>query len=392
MTDRATDPAGLRRELEAIALAGEGFHPILERVARESGTTARLVAVHGGLLATSDTGVAPPAASVPASGVPASASTDGGLDAATARIALAADGVTDVVCTDGLSARAVAVRAGARRIGLLVVGAPVDEAVLEAAATPIAIEAVRRDAEAAAIAESASRLVDELRYGSARDAEEQVRAAERFGLPLDRPHAAAVFAYDGPNDRAWSTAVRWIEMPVRQEGAYGWTILTGDVDGELRRIRERLQGIVGEGTVYAATGPVVSDVASTPRSFREAEIVLALLRRRDGEYELPYDTLGLRALLLSVPPDRLEAFVEERLGPLLDRPELLATLTAWYAANGSRAGVADRLGIHRNSVGYRITKIRELLGVDPLDPEHARSLQAALDAAEVVHAMVRREG
>lgn len=386
MTNPDPKRAELRAELEDIALAGEGFVAILRRLASATGRTARLVAVHGGLLATSEAEIAPLAASLPASGVPASASTDAGLDAASAHIALAADGATHVVCTDGLAGLAFAVRAGTRRIGLLVVEEPIDEEILEIAAVPVAIEAVRRDAQTAATAESASRLVDELRYGSLRETDQLVRAAAQFGLPLHRPHAAAVFSYDGPNRRAWSTAVKWIEMPVREEGDSGWTVLTGDIPGELSRIRERLQGIVGEGTVLAASGPTVSDVASTPQSFREAEVVLAMLRRRDA-VELPYQATGLCALLLSVAPDRLAAYVDERLRPLLDRPELLETLEAWYAANGSRAAVAERLGIHRNSVGYRIARMRELLGVDPLDPWHARQLQAALDAREVLQAL-----
>jgi hypothetical protein len=381
------DAAHLRHELEQAALAGEGFTALLQHLAARTGRRARLVAVHGGLLATSESDVDAPAASTPASGVPASASTDGGLDTAAARVALATDDVTRVVCTDGVVAVAAPVRAGGRRIGLLLLEEPADPAVLQAAAVPVAIEAVRRDAVATATAESASRLVDELRFGSLRDTDQLVRAAERFGLPLDRPHAAAVFAYDGPNRRAWSTAVRWIEMPVREEGHCGWTVLTGDVRAEVRRIRERLQGIVGEGVVLAATGPTVSDATTTPRSFREAEVVLALLRRTPERVELLHDDLGLRALLLAVAPDRLASFVERTLGPLLDREDLLATLDAWYATNGSRAAVAERLGIHRNSVGYRIARVRELLGADPLDAEQARRLQAALDAREVLAAL-----
>ena len=390
MTDRAAGK--LRAELEDIALAGEGFHAILRRVAVATGGTVRLVAVHGGLLATSDDAVAPPAASVPASGVPASASTDRGLDGASMRIALAAEGPSTVTCTDGLRARAVAVRAGTRRIGLLLAEEPVDDELLGAAVVPVAIEAVRRDAEAAAVAESASRLVDELRFGPLRDAEELGRAAERFGLVLDRPHAAAVFAYDGPHQRTWETAVRWIETPVREEHGRGWTVLSGAIHAELTRIRERLQGIVGDGTVLAATGPTVTDVASTARSFREAEVVLALLRRRDDVVELPYDALGLPALLLAVPPDRLEAYVHERLGPLLGRADLLATLDAWYATGGSRAAVAEKLGVHRNSVGYRIARVRELTGADPLDAWHARQFQAALDARAVLEALRSVDG
>jgi DNA-binding PucR family transcriptional regulator len=206
---------------------------------------------------------------------------------------------------------------------------------------------------------------------------------------LHRPHAAAVFAYEGPNARTWATALSWIEMPSRQEEGLGWTVLTGDVDAELRRIRTRLQGMVGtDAPVLAAAGPVVTGVRETARSFYEAQIVLALLRRDGGRAnELTHADLGVGGLLLSVAPDRLRTFVAQQLGPLLDRPDLLETLDAWLATSGSRAAVAHRLNMHRNSVGYRIGKARELLGVDPLDPAATLHLQAALLARRLLDAI-----
>jgi hypothetical protein len=386
-----SDAADLRRELETAALAGVGFAAILRRVSTVADRVVRLVAVHGGLLASSEHDAASPAASVPASGVPASESIDHGVDPTVVQFALTRDEPTMVTCTDGMEARAVALRAGERRVGLLLMEEPVGAVELEtlhAATVPVTIEAVRRDAEAAATAESASRLVDELRFGSLRDTDQLARAAQRFGLALDRPHAAAVFAYDGDNRRAWETAIRWVEMPVREEHGRGWTVLAGDVDAQLRRIRERLAGIVGsDAPVLAASGPTVDDATATPRSFREAEVVLALLRHHDRQEVLPYSELGLQALLLSVPRARLRAFVDTSLGPLASRPELIETLHEWYAANGSRAAVAERLGVHRNSVGYRIARIRELLGRDPMEMRTARQLQAALDAQDVLRAM-----
>lgn len=384
----------LRDELEQLALAGEGYPALLRRLSEATGRRARLVAVHGGLLATSEPGVASPAVSQPASGVPASQSVEHGLEPGDARDALQRDAPSAVRCTDGLDAAAFPVHAGARRVGLLLLEGPLDDdarAALTAAGVAFAIEAVRRDAEAAARAESAERLVEELRFGTFRNADQLIRAAQRFGLALDQPHAGAVFAYDGTQTRTWHTAIRWIEMPVFDDdgasSARAWTVLAGDVAAELRRIRARLEGIVGDTPVLAASGPLVTRPNETAASFTEAEMVLALLRARPGEVVLPYEALGSQALLLSVPAPRLDAFVRATLGPLLDRPDLLATLRAWYSASGSRNGVSEQLGIHRNSVGYRIARARELLGADPLDPLTARALQAALDAHELLLAL-----
>jgi PucR C-terminal helix-turn-helix domain/GGDEF-like domain len=271
---------------------------------------------------------------------------------------------------------------------MLLMEEPVDrrsEALLRASRLAFAIEAVRRDAVASAIAESASQVIDELRFGSLRDPAEVERGAARFGLRLDLPHAAAVFAYEGSNRRAWSTGIRWIEMPVREVGGRGWTVLGGDVPAELHRIRRRLQGIVGDDApVLAASGPVVTDRPDTARSFAEAEIVLAILRTRPDERELTHEALGFGGLLLSVPSARLRRFVDAQLGPILDQPDLLETLAAWYGENGSRAAVAERLHIHRNSIGYRLGRIRELLDADPFDPWMALQLRVALEARQIL--------
>ena len=388
----STAVTSLKEELEELALAGRGWHAILRRLSQSSGRRIRLVGVHGGLLAASDRSEdLKTSLSVPASGIRASDRMDEGVDASHVAEVFATDEQTSIVCTDGFRARVTPVHAGARRIGLLLMEEPISKRqsqLLDASRLAVAIEAVRRDAEAKARAESASRLIDELRFGSLREPEELVRAAERFGIELEQPHAAAVFAYDGPSQRTWSTAISWIEMPVRSDRGLGWTVLTGDIRAEVRRIRARLQGIVGDrDPVLTAAGPLVKGLENTPRSFREAEIVLAMLRRRSGEVELIFESLGLTGLLLSLPRDRLEAFVDRFLGPILDRDDLLTTLAVWYKANGSRAAVASRLNVHRNSVGYRIARIKQKLGLDPLDSWVGPQLQAGLACREVLTAL-----
>lgn len=352
-----------------LALSGRGWQALLDQVMSATGRQVRLIGVHGRCVCAAPAG-AP-------SGVEPS-TVAGFDDAAEPR---------PITCLDGWQGTAVVLRAGNRRVGLLALeGQLTDDGrmALEAARVPVCIEAVRRDADAAARAESASRVIDEVRFGLLRDPVEVSRFAERFGINFDRPHAGVVFSYRGANQRTWQTALTWVEMPIRQEGTEGWTVLPA-VEQELPRIRTRLQGMVGDDVpVVAASGSVVANLADTPRSFAEAEATLAVLRRRPPHNQLCFAELGLLGLLLSVPRDRLAGFVDAGLAPLLARPDLLVTLVAWLETNGSRAAVASSLDIHRNSVGYRIAKIQDLLGIDLDDSAAALQVRSALTAREAL--------
>lgn len=64
--------------------------------------------------------------------------------------------------------------------------------------------------------------------------------------------------------------------------------------------------------------------------------------------------------------------LEELLNPLHkvvakdSNGQLIATLRSWCVHDGQSQACADALGIHRNSLRYRMERIAELSGVDPL--------------------------
>jgi hypothetical protein len=62
--------------------------------------------------------------------------------------------------------------------------------------------------------------------------------------------------------------------------------------------------------------------------------------------------------------DTARRLVASRLGPLLDRPALVETLRAYLAAGLSVRGTAAALGVHHNTVAYRLRTIRERTGRD----------------------------
>lgn len=366
-------PEHFETELIELALSGRGWTVLLDRLAEEIGRPVVLLGVHGDTVARSSDS---PQRSAPPT-------TLARLDAGAVQ--------RRVVLDDSTPTTVLPLRAGSRRVGYLATSEPTtadQRHLLQRGRTALCIEAVRRDAQASARAESAGRIIDEIRFGVIRDPSDVVRLAARFGVALDLPHAAAVFEYSGSDQRTWSTALSWIESPVRADGTTGWTVLPDD-PRELTRILVRLRGMVSDPeSVVAAGGSVVADVQQTARSFAEAEIALAFARRRDAEGPVRFAELGLPAVLVGASEYQLAEFVTRTLGPVVDRPELLATLDAWIACDGSRTAVAERLHIHRNSVGYRLARLAELTGLDARSFSDLHQLQSAMLCGEVL-AVVR---
>ena len=63
------------------------------------------------------------------------------------------------------------------------------------------------------------------------------------------------------------------------------------------------------------------------------------------------------------------------------RATLLATLQVWLVTGGDRAGAADLLGVHPQTVTYRVARLRDLLGEALDDPERRLEMIVALAAA-----------
>ena len=73
--------------------------------------------------------------------------------------------------------------------------------------------------------------------------------------------------------------------------------------------------------------------------------------------------------LLAQRTDLARWFVEQELGPLREDPgaeELQRTLRTLIGYNGSLMRTAEALYVHRNTVTYRLKRIEEILGRDPL--------------------------
>jgi hypothetical protein len=143
----------------------------------------------------------------------------------------------------------------------------------------------------------------------------------------------------------------------------------------------RLRRAARAAGAVATIGPEVAP-ADARQSFTRAR---ATLRAIGGlaQPDLHRSDDHVATLLLAGEPDLASELVARRLGPLLEDQSktgrrLEATLGAWLDHQGEVGAVAERLGVHPQTVRYRLRRLREIFGASLDDPEARLELQLAL--------------
>lgn len=118
-------------------------------------------------------------------------------------------------------------------------------------------------------------------------------------------------------------------------------------------------------TAKVGMGGAYTEPAGLRWSYYEAQESL----QRGGSVNEP-ERLSLTSLLMASRDVPLSDLAAEALDPLVafdsrHGAQLIPTLDAYLALNGSVAAVASDLGLHRNTVRYRLAQIAELTGYDP---------------------------
>jgi sugar diacid utilization regulator/putative methionine-R-sulfoxide reductase with GAF domain len=133
-----------------------------------------------------------------------------------------------------------------------------------------------------------------------------------------------------------------------------------------RAVADRMPDLCAQVGISA----VCDDAKQLNGSLREARISVEVARQRGPVAAATFEDGGIVGLLLSLRDDAdVRKLVRTIFGSLMDeKPEaqgrLLGTLAAFFELNCSRTATAKRLGVHEKTIAYRLSRIRDLTGLD----------------------------
>jgi sugar diacid utilization regulator len=259
-----------------------------------------------------------------------------------------------------------------------------------ASLTEVAVEEAREEVEE----NLRGSFLEDLRGRPDLDGDEVVRRAARLGCDLsagavalcaeltsDRPrHVVATIAEDAPGALAQHLDGR----------VYALLPAGGDppeqVLARARGLAERLRrhGVVGLSSFY-------SDPGELGDSIQKAELVFDVVRRSGAPIEQDIGTGTYRLLfrVLASHPEEVRSFYEDTVAPVVRyddqyRTDLVGTLEAYLEHNCNMNATAGAIYAHRHTVAYRLERVRELTGLDPVLSEDRERLGLGLKAYRII--------
>lgn len=140
----------------------------------------------------------------------------------------------------------------------------------------------------------------------------------------------------------------------------------------------------GEFYVHAVIGigTTVDNLKDLARSFKEAQMALEVGKVFDTEKTIvSYDNLGIARLIYQLPTTLCETYLKEvfKRGSIenLDQ-ETLFTIQRFFENNLNVSETSRKLFVHRNTLVYRLEKIKKITGLDLREFDHAIIFKIAL--------------
>ncbi|GAA3774650.1 helix-turn-helix domain-containing protein [Plantactinospora mayteni] len=282
----------------------------------------------------------------------------------------------------------------------------IDVRALEHAATVCALEVLRARTALEVEWRLSGEVVTDLLTGNPAGLVTAAERAGRLGLDLTNPHALIVV--HGGTPRAGSARVLSVArslvaaaQPRALVGAIADDVVlllpvTSQADAVDRadQLQRQLRRIGLGADSGVAVSALCTALADYPAAYRRARGAATVAQSRgESDTVASFGSLGVHGLLLQLEDvSELRRFAADTLAPIRAHDAargtaLEQTLRAYVAHDLNTAATAAALFVHPNTVGLRIRKAEQLLGVSTTHVRSLAELQVALSADEVADAL-----
>ncbi len=158
------------------------------------------------------------------------------------------------------------------------------------------------------------------------------------------------------------------------------------VDGKtLYKLAKQIEDTVAnelELKVVIGIGSVVGHVQELSRAYKEAQLAIEVSKVFEVERTIVnYENLGIGRLVYQLPTTLCEKFLQEvfKINPItaLDQ-DTLFTINRFFENNLNVSETARKLFVHRNTLVYRLDKIKKITGLDLREFDDAITFKVAL--------------
>ena len=154
---------------------------------------------------------------------------------------------------------------------------------------------------------------------------------------------------------------------------------------DLHKIAKQIEDKINEELhirVVIGIGTIVGHIRELARAYKEAGIAIDVGRVFDTEKSIiNYENLGIGSLICQLTTTLCEMFLQEvfKKNPIdaLDQ-ETLFTINKFFENNLNVSETARKLFVHRNTLVYRLEKIKKLTGLDLREFDDAITFKVAL--------------
>ena len=137
-------------------------------------------------------------------------------------------------------------------------------------------------------------------------------------------------------------------------------------------------------SIYVGVGRTVHEMKDIYKSYHQAVTAYKLSGKTIAENVVSYRDLGIYKLLADRKEEEIyPEFVKETLGSLIkydqeNGTEYLDILKSYFENECSIINTARSLYCHKNTMTYKINKIKEILGYEILDNENRMKIMIAI--------------